>query len=94
MMEEIVFRGVFMQALDSAFGADGMSVTIQAWLFGAMHYREGFPNGGWGLAMACVYGIMLGTIRRRSKGMLAPWLVHAWADLVIFVILAGIALRR
>ncbi len=92
-MEEFVFRGAVMQALDSAFGPHGMSVAIQAWLFGAMHYREGFPNGGWGLAMTCIYGIMLGTIRRRAQGMFAPWLVHVCADMVIFVILARIVLR-
>jgi len=92
-VEEFVFRGAVMQALDSAFGPHGMAVAIQAWLFGAMHYREGFPNGGWGLAMTCVYGIVLGTIRRRAQGMLAPWLVHVCADMVVFVILVGIILR-
>ena len=92
-MEEFVFRGMVMQALDSAFGPGGLSVAIQAWLFGAGHYREGFPNGGWGLGMTFVYGIMLGTIRRRSQGMFAPWIAHVCADMVIFVILVGIVLR-
>ncbi len=91
-MEELVFRGAVMQALDSAFGPHGLSVTVQAWLFGAMHYREGFPNGGWGLAMTFVYGIVLGMIRRRSQGLFAPWVAHACADMAIFVILAGIVL--
>jgi hypothetical protein len=40
--------------------------------------------------MTFVYGIMLGTIRRRSQGMFAPWVAHACADMVIFVILAGV----
>jgi membrane protease YdiL (CAAX protease family) len=93
-MEEFVFRGAVMQALDSAFGSDSMSIVVQAWLFGAMHYREGFPSGDWGLAMTFVYGIMLGTIRRRSQGMFAPWVAHACADMVIFVILAGIVLGQ
>ncbi len=93
-MEEIAFRGVFMQALDSAFGPGMLSVLVQAWLFGAAHYLEGFPKGGWGLAMAAVYGIMLGGIRRRSRGILAPWAAHAVADLVIFAILSGIVLKK
>jgi membrane protease YdiL (CAAX protease family) len=93
-MEEFVFRGVVMQALDSAFGPDSRPIAIQAWLFGAMHYREGFPNGAGGLAMAFVYGIMLGVIRRRSQGMLAPWIAHVCADIVIFAILAGIVLGQ
>ncbi len=87
-MEECVFRGVVMQSLDSAFGPDWMSILVQAWLFGAMHYRAGFPNGGWGLVMAFVYGIMLGVIRRLSKGLLAPWITHVCTDLVVFEILA------
>jgi membrane protease YdiL (CAAX protease family) len=91
-MEEFVFRGAVMQALDSAFGPHGMSIAIQAWLFGTMHYREGIPNGSLGLVMTGIYGVMLGMIRRRSQGMFAPWAVHACADMVIFVILAGIVL--
>jgi membrane protease YdiL (CAAX protease family) len=92
-MEEFVFRGVVMQSLDSAFEPGSLSVLVQAWLFGAMHFLQGFPKGGWGLAMAVVYGILLGWIRRRSRGMLAPWAAHVCADLVIFAVLSGIVLN-
>lgn len=92
-VEEIVFRGAVMQATDSAVGAGSTSVLIQGWLFGAMHYLRGFPNGLWGVIMAAVYGIMLGVVRRRSAGMLAPWLSHFFADIVIFSILAFIVLK-
>ncbi len=93
-MEEFAFRGVIMQALDSAAWPGIVSILIQAWLFGAMHFLQGFPRGGWGLAMTIVYGIMLGGIRRRSQGMLAPWVAHVFADLVIFMILADIVLKK
>ncbi len=93
-MEEFAFRGIIMQSLDGAFGPGFVSVLVQAWLFGAMHFLQGFPNGGWGLAMTLVYAIMLGTLRRRSRGMLAPWAAHVCADTVIFTILAGIVLTR
>ncbi len=93
-MEEAAFRGIVMQALDSAAGPGRVSVTIQAALFGAMHYIKGFPNGEWGLAMTFIYGLMLGIIRRRSQGMLAPWLAHVCVDVVIFIILAGVAAGR
>jgi membrane protease YdiL (CAAX protease family) len=92
-MEELAYRGIIMQALDSAAGPGLMSVLVQAWLFGAAHYRAGFPNGTWGLAMATVYGIMLGGLRRRSQGMLAPWMAHVIADGVVFTILGYIVLR-
>lgn len=93
-VEEFVFRGVAMQALDSAFGPGIMSIVLQAWPFGAMHYREGFPNGAWGLAMTFVYGIMLGALRRRAQGMFAPWIAHVCADMMIFAILAGFVLGQ
>jgi membrane protease YdiL (CAAX protease family) len=92
--EEFVFRGVAMQALDSAFGPGIMSIVVQAWLFGAMHYRDGFPNGAWGLVMTFAYGIMLGALRRRAQGMFAPWIAHVCADMVIFAILAGLVLGQ
>jgi hypothetical protein len=93
-MEEFAFRGVTMQALDSAFGPGILSIVLQAWPFGAMHYREGFPNGAWGLAMTFVYGIMLGALRRRAQGMFAPWIAHVCADMMIFAILTELVLGQ
>ncbi|OGW49570.1 MAG: hypothetical protein A2078_10070 [Nitrospirae bacterium GWC2_57_9] len=87
-VEEFVFRGVYLQAFDSVLGAGWASVLLQAWLFGAMHYLQGFPNGLPGVLLAGLYGLLLGILRRRTRGMAAPWLTHAAADLVIFVILA------
>ncbi len=86
-IEEVVFRGAVMQGTDAAFGPGLFSLFVQAWLFGAAHFLHGFPNGWWGLALASVYGLMLGGLRRRSGGIAAPWLAHAGADLVIFLIL-------
>ena len=93
-LEELVYRGVIMQTLDSAAGPGLVSLAGQAWLFGALHYREGFPSGVVGLAMTVIYGIMLGALRRRSEGMVAPWMAHVAADVVIFIILAGIVLKK
>lgn len=87
-MEEATFRGIIMQALDSAFGCSAASLVIQAVLFGLMHYLEGFPNGVWGVVMASVFGLMMGLLRRRAGGMLAPWAAHALTDLTIFIIVA------
>jgi membrane protease YdiL (CAAX protease family) len=88
-MEEIVFRGIIMQALDSALGAGNLTVVIQAGLFAAFHYVAGFPNGTWGFVMVFVYGLMLGVLRRRSQGILASWIAHVLADVTIFAILAA-----
>jgi membrane protease YdiL (CAAX protease family) len=87
-MEEAVFRGIVMESLDSALGAGYASVVIQAVAFAALHYPAGFPNGASGFVMVLVYGIMLGVIRRRSNGMLAPFVAHVAADITIYSVLA------
>ena len=83
-LEEITWRGVMMQALDGAFGPGLLSIVLQAASFAAAHYRSGFPNGIVGSLMVFVYGLMLGTIRRKSKGMAACWLAHVAADFTIY----------
>jgi hypothetical protein len=86
-MEEAVFRGVVMDALERALGDGHASVGIQAILFGAYHYLAGFPNGASGLLLTLIYGILLGILRRLSGGMLAPLMAHIAADLTIFAVL-------
>ena len=89
-VEEAIFRGIFLQALDSAVGAGTISLVIQAVFFGWLHYSEiGFPRGLVGVAMASVYGLLLGYLRYRSQGMLAPWLAHAGTDIAVFTIVAS-----
>lgn len=85
--EEIIWRGIMMEALDSAFGAGILSEVIQALSFGVAHYQSGFPNGIEGSSMAFAYGLMLGTIRRKSRGMLACWIAHVAADSTIFYLI-------
>jgi uncharacterized protein len=86
-LEETIWRGVILEALDSALGPGVWALTIQAVSFGAAHYRSGFPNGIIGAAMAAIFGIMLGIIRRKSKGVLACWLAHAFVDAAIFTMI-------
>ena len=86
-MEEAVFRGIIMDVLDSALGDNCISVVIQAVPFAAFHYLVGFPKGLVGFLMVLLYGVMLGAIRRVSKGMLAPLMAHVAADVTIFSIL-------
>jgi len=89
-VEEAIFRGIFLQALDSAVGAGFISLVIQAVIFGWLHYSEvGFPKGLVGVAMASVYGLLLGYLRYRSRGMLAPWLAHFGTDIAVFTIVAS-----
>jgi membrane protease YdiL (CAAX protease family) len=92
-MEEAIFRGVMMDALDSALGDGYWSTGTQAVSFAALHYLTGFPSGVLGFFMVLVYGVMLGVIRRRSSGLLAPWIAHVMTDIAIFSILAVMLFR-
>jgi uncharacterized protein len=86
-VEEGVYRGVILHALDSSLGAAFAALLLQALAFGAIHIR-GFPRGWVGVGLACIYGLLMGVIRRRAGGMFAPWIAHVFTDVVI----AGIVL--
>ena len=87
-VEEAVYRGVVQGALESAFGLTWLPLIVQALVF-AMRTSKVFPSGWSGVLLATSYGFVLGIMKRRSGGMMAPILAHVFADLVIFVILVG-----
>jgi membrane protease YdiL (CAAX protease family) len=86
-VEEAAYRGVFLHALDRSLGPGFAALLLQALAFGALHIR-GFPRGWVGVGLACIFGLLMGVIRRRAGGMFAPWITHVFTDLVI----AGIVL--
>jgi uncharacterized protein len=89
-VEEGVYRGVFLHALDSTLGAGFAALLLQALAFGAIHIR-GFPRGWLGVGLACIYGLLMGAIRRRAGGMFAPWIADVFTDVVIAVIVLFLA---
>jgi membrane protease YdiL (CAAX protease family) len=90
-MEEAVFRGAILDALDRTLGNPATALGLQAVLFGLLHYRAGFPNGWWGVALASLYGLALGWLRRASGGMTAPWVAHAGADAAVYALVVRFA---
>ena len=86
-IEEIIWRGVMMEALDSAFGAGYCSLIIQAASFGAAHYRNGFPNNLSGSVLTFLGGLFFGLIRRKSRGMFGSWLAHFFGDMIAFALI-------
>jgi hypothetical protein len=84
--EEFIFRGVLQDGLNQVIASRPAVITIQALLFGVWHFH-GFPGGVSGMALVWVWGFMLGWIRDRSDGMLAPLLAHFFADLTIFLLI-------
>jgi uncharacterized protein len=86
LLEEIAFRGVLYNSLESAWGW-AVAIVGTGVIFGAFH-GAGYPPGVLGGVLAGIYGIMLGWLRWRSGGLAAPVVAHVFADATIFVILA------
>ncbi len=87
ILEEYIWRGILLGWLRT-FMPTSAAVGLQAASFGAAHYM-GFPSGFAGSFLAAVYGVMLGALAVRAKGLLAPVVAHIAADAVIFAILAA-----
>lgn len=86
-IDESIFRGIVMNALEAVLGRGIVSLVIQSVSFGMVHLY-GIPSGWIGVAMASIYGFMLGLVQRHSNGLLAPFSAHVAGDLVIFVMVA------
>jgi hypothetical protein len=89
-IEEGAYRGVLLHGLDTALGRGPAALVLQAAAFGALHVH-GFPRGAFGVGLAAIFGLLMGLIRRRAGGMLAPWLAHVFTDVVIAGIILTIA---
>lgn len=61
-------------------------IFAQAFLFALWHF-EGFPGGLLGVGMVFFWSVVLGYLRHRSGGMLAPLVAHVCADATIATIL-------
>jgi membrane protease YdiL (CAAX protease family) len=81
--EEVIYRGVLQEALMRVFKNMAIVLALQASAFAAAHFAFGFPNGYVGYVMVFAWGLMLGYLRIRTAGMLAPYLAHVIADLII-----------
>jgi len=83
-LEELIWRGVFQDGLERVWGS-GMAIAIQSISFGILH-AHGVPRGISGVILAGVWAAMLGMLRHRAGGLLAPFLAHTVADGAIAVI--------
>ena len=84
-VEEAVFRGVLQTALVEVSGPV-FAVVVQAVAFGLLHV-VGVPHGALGALMAGTWGLLLGVMRWRTQGLLAPYVAHVAADATIFCVL-------
>jgi uncharacterized protein len=88
-VEESIYRGILWEAFGKIFNSVVVITLLQASIFALAHIH-GFPRGASGVGLAFIYGLMLGVIRHRSKGLLAPIIVHFVADFAIYLILLGL----
>ncbi|MEZ0255859.1 MAG: lysostaphin resistance A-like protein [Chthoniobacter sp.] len=86
LFEEIIFRGVLFDAIESQWGA-GVAIAATAFLFGYGH-MHGYPPVGLGAVLAGTYGVCLGWLRVFSSGLGLPVIAHIAADATIFTIVA------
>ena len=90
-LEELIWRGVLQDRLEPLFGAAG-AIAISSISFGVQH-AHGVPRGVVGVLLAGIWAVMLGTLRRRARGMLAPFLAHVIADATIATIILTLSRR-
>lgn len=84
-VEEAIFRGVLQTAVERVSGP-AVAIAAQAAAFGALHV-VGIPSGIVGAVMAGSWGVLLGVLRWRTRGLLAPYVAHVAADATIFLML-------
>lgn len=81
--EEVLFRGALWEQLRILGSRPWVINAVQAACFGLAHYA-GFPGGWSGVALATIYGLMMGILRQRSGAIAVPWLAHVFADVTIY----------
>ena len=84
--EEIVFRGLLMQAFGSWFKIPVLAVILQAIPFTLMH-----PYNFIGMLDILVYGLLYGIVAWKTKGLEASMAMHA-ANNTLFMVLLGVGL--
>jgi membrane protease YdiL (CAAX protease family) len=89
-VEEAAYRGVVLGALETARLTAATALVLQAVAFAALHFRAGFPRGLVGVGLTFVYGLVLGELRRRAGGLIAPFITHVLTDLVIVTIVLAL----
>lgn len=85
-LEELVFRGVLFDALQSQWGM-WVTLAATALLFGLGHLR-GYPSGVVGACLAALFGFAMGVLRLWTGGLALPIVAHMAADATIYGILA------
>ena len=86
--EEIIFRGLFLKKFEAVLGK-GASNILQALLFALPHFGVAYANrfyGNWGVILVTFFiGLGMGYLTRKTDSLLAPSLVHAGFDVIVWL---------
>jgi uncharacterized protein len=85
-LEELLFRGLFLQKYKAVFGPF-LANVVQAAIFAYAHIGVSYTPFVLLFVVLVVFplGLLLGYLMRQSNGILAGWLFHAGGDIVIYV---------
>jgi membrane protease YdiL (CAAX protease family) len=85
VVEEFLARGILWDGFRAIYSHFWFINIMQALIFSIWHYY-GFPGGLIGSLMVFFWSLLLGWMKQRSRGMLAPVMAHFAADFTIFLI--------
>ena len=81
--EELLFRGLFLQKLEPFLGAFPANICM-AIPFTMLHVGIDYSqNTLMLLALLLPLGLLLGYVMQKTRGILAPWLIHASMDIAV-----------
>jgi len=84
LMEETIFRSV-MVAFSRSHLTPSLAVMAQGVVFGAMHYRVGFPSNLGGAVLSFIWGILAGWLVLKSESIYPAFVMHFVVVLTLFV---------
>ena len=82
ILEEIIWRGLILQNTVNLIG-EKQALLITALAFGIYHLSLGFPL--WACLIFSIGGIYMGGAAIISKGLLAPFIMHIFVNLIFVV---------
>jgi len=80
--EELLFRGIIQNFLEKTFRKPAFGLIVTSLIFGAAHLNNG-PTPDWRyFLLASLAGLFYGNAYQRTRGLLAPAIVHTLVDTV------------
>jgi membrane protease YdiL (CAAX protease family) len=86
LREEIFYRG-FIQPNSALQSPAWFVISLQAVLFGFLHFANAFPQGWLGVLMTATWGAAIAIQYQMFKSISLAWVTHAVADAIMFSII-------